>query len=110
MDGYTLGAIEKGELEMSDALEPIWYDTETEGALYDNLDNKMKEEFSELFISRFPIEFNGSIKYNSVDIGTINDIIIGSKLEFFDRAWIVISKQLNKTNFSTKIKAFGLAN
>jgi|GEM_PF-2267825 len=108
MDGYTLGAIEKDEIEMSDALEPIWYDTETEGALYDNLDNKMKEEFSELFISRFPIEFNGSIKYNSVDIGTINDIIIGSKLEFFDRDWIVISKQLNKTNFSTKIKAFGL--
>ena len=108
MDGYTLGAIEKDELEMSDALEPIWYDTETEGALYDNLDNKMKEEFSELFISRFPIEFNGEIRYPSVDIGTYNDISVGSKLDFFNRYWIVVSSKLNKTGHKFKIKAFGL--
>lgn len=110
IDGYSLSAIEKDELEMSNALEKVWYDYDSEppGLLYNNLDNTMKEELSELFLTRFPLEFNGDIKYSSVDIGTINSISVGNKLKFFDRYWIIISAQLNKTSFSTKIKAYGL--
>ena len=114
INGYNISAIEKDELEMSNALELIWYDLyednpDNDGILYDNLDNKMKQEYAELFLTRFPLEFNGKIKKNSAIVGIINNINIGDKLNFFNREWIIVSSKLNVTGFEYAVKAYGLS-
>lgn len=68
---FSVGAVEKKEIEMSEALSLVWYDTETNGTLYNNLDNVIKNEYATIFKTKYPLELNCGIKRKSIIDGSL---------------------------------------
>jgi hypothetical protein len=110
VDGYSESSVQKDYPNLSEALNPVWYDYENEGFFYKKLDITMRKIYENILIKRYPSELTCKILKRSMSTGEERNLDLHSILSCFNKFYIIVEIKENDTGFYYEVKAYELGN
>jgi hypothetical protein len=110
VDGYSESSVQKDYPNLSEALNPVWYDYINEGFFYKKLDITMRKIYENILIKRYPSELTCKILKRSMSTGEERNLDLHSILSCFNKFYIIVEIKENDTGFYYEVKAYELGN